>query len=372
MKKTRLAWVGAAILLCGGLQPGLLVFARQQDAPAPLLPMVPDPRGNAPRDEEGPYTDRVKLASDPKTRRNLREAERLVEAKDWSQAIRLLQILLDGKEDYFIEVTEGEAKGRRVSIRSEANRLLASLPREGKQFYEQQFGAQAKALLRQGIAANDPQIFAEVALRYLHSEAGAEAASLLGSYHLDHGQYIVAALCYERLMDRENGLQRMSPLDLFKAALAFERAEDAVNRDRAWAAFEAKAHQPGEKPLPLPLRRLSRADLRTGLVASAEAKESQGRDDWVMFMGSPDRSAQGIGGVPFLDANSFSLDLNKPLVSTLYHHPTRVLIESALKKQQSLNRPVLPGFHPLAVGQDLIYRSYWGLHAYNPSGNLEG
>lgn len=357
MKTIRLAWVISAVGLCGGLPYLLSVEARQQ---VPALPQL----GGQP-DQESSYVERVKLASDPKARRNLREAQRLIDAKDWSQAIRLLQILLDAKEDFFLEVTEGEAKGRRVSIRSEATRLLSTLPREGKQFYEQQFGAQAMALLRQGKLANDPQVYAEVALRYLHTDAGSEAAALLGSYHLDQGQYIVAALCYERLMDRENGVQRMTPLQLYKASLGFERAGDVKNRQRAWDAFQAKVDQAGEQPLPPALRRLTAAELQSGLASTSDGRLAQARDEWVMFMGSPDRAARGNGGVPFLDAHSFVLDLNKPLVSTLYYHPTRTLIETAVKKQQSLNRPVLPGFHPLAVGSDLIYRSYWGIHAYD-------
>jgi outer membrane protein assembly factor BamB len=360
MKKTRLRWVLVAVGLCGGLHQAVAVRAQEVQPQVPRVQI-----GHRGQDQGSPFTERVKLASDPKTRRNLREAIRLIGEKDWSQAIRVLQILLDGKEDYFVEVTEGESKGRRISIRAEANRLLSTLPREGKQFYEQQFGGQAKALLRKGMANNDPQVYAEVALRYLHTDAGAEAAALLASYHLDHGQYIVAALCYERLMDRENGVQRLTPLQLYKAALAFERAGDVRNRQRAWEAFQAKVDQPGETPLPSALRRMSPKNLEEGLAGSGETKLSVSRDDWVMFMGSPDRAARGVGGVPFLDANSFRLDLNKPFVSTFYNHAVRGLLETAVKRQSSVARPVMSGFHPLAVGNDLIYRSYWGIHAYN-------
>jgi outer membrane protein assembly factor BamB len=364
MKTTRLAWLGAALCLCGGLRLG--IDAHAQDILPPGPPLIVAMGGGEPR-QDSPFVDRVRLPIDPRVRRNYREAQRLVESKDWPQAIHLLQSLLDSKEDNFIEATEGEAKGRRISIRSEANRLLSSLPREGKQYYEQQYGAQAKALLRKGVAANDPQIFAEIALRFLHTDAGSEAAALLGSYHLDHGQYIVAALCFERLMDRENGLQRMTPLDLYKAALAFERAGDAKNRQRAWDAFQAKADQVGEKPLPASLRRLTPKELEAGLAASKETRLALGRDDWPMFMGSADRSAQGIGGVPFLDAHSFMLDLNKPLVATRRHSTVAKgqILEAALKQQHNRNRPIMPGFQPLAVGNDLIYRSHWGIHAYS-------
>src|SRR5207245_529255 len=102
-----------------------------------------------------------------------------------------------------------------------------------------------------------PQIYADVALRFMHTDAGVEAAALLGAHHLDHGRYIMAALSFERLSERDGVLDKLPPLVLYKAALAFERAGDAKNRDRVWSALVAKLNQPGQPALPSALRKLS-------------------------------------------------------------------------------------------------------------------
>lgn len=322
--------------------------------------------------EDRAFTSSVKLPLDPRAKRKIDLAKQYAKSQDWTQAIKLLQSLLDGKEDTFLQ--EHEGKSRRPSVRAEANRLLGSLPKEGLQFYEQEYGAPARLLLKQGQATGDPQIYAEVALRYLHTEAGAEAAALLGAYHLDEGQYITAALCFERLQNRSGGLNSLSPLLLFKAALAFERSGDAVGRDRALTLLESKRDQPGEAPLPPSLAKLRGAALRAALEDRSELRLAAASNNWPMFLGSPDRTALGIGSVPYLEPRiGYPLDATRSL-RALGGPPeaARSLLEQALRKQAAMNWPLIPGSHPIAVGELLIYRSAWGVHAVNvKSGKLE-
>jgi hypothetical protein len=288
--------------------------------------------GGAPAQAEGNGSnERVKLPVDPRARRKIDDAKRFIELQDWQSAVKILQMLLDANEDNFLQETETD-KGRRVSVRAEANRLLGSLPREGKQFYEQQFGAQAKLSLKQAKANGNPQALAEVALKYVHTDAGAEAAALLGSYHLDHGRYIVAALCYERLMSREDNLANLSATTLLKAAFAFERAGDVANRDKAWMAFQAKAHQGTEK-LPAAVRSWDETKLKGMLSKRIDVSIDQAKSEWALFMGSPDRTAHSLGTDPFLEPMF-------PPYEAVPPGPARKEVEEAAKKLANLGFPV--------------------------------
>lgn len=314
--------------------------------------------------KEDNFTSGVKLPTDPRAKRKLEMARQFIKTQDWTQAIKLLQSLLDAKEDVFLP---DEGKSRRVSVRTEATRLLGSLPKEGLQFYEQEYGVPARLLLKQGEATGDPQVFADVALRYLHTEAGAEAAGLLGAYHLDRGQYINAALCYERLAQRAGGLANLPPLTLFQAALAFERAGDPTNRDKAWSLFETKREQPGEPPLPAGLRRMKLDELRASLKPRTTGLAVARSANWPMYLGSPDRVAQGIGSVPYLEPRlGYPLDATKSLLDKSgTPEAVKSQIEQAARKQVAMNWPLLSGSHPLAVGDLLVYRGAWGIHAVN-------
>jgi outer membrane protein assembly factor BamB len=308
---------------------------------------------------EGGANERVKLPVDPRARRKLDDAKRFIDLPqpDWQSAVQILQSLLDANEDNFLQESDGE-KGRRVSVRAEANRILGSLPREGKQFYEQQFGAIAKQALKQAKSQSNPQALAEIALRYVHTDAGAEAAALLGSYHLDHGRYIVAALCFERLLSREG--TQLPAATLYKAAVAFERSGDKANRDKAWGLFQARLAQPNSK-LPPAIRSWDEGKLQGALGANLQERSDGGQSDWPMFMGSPDRTARSNGTAPFLEQR---LPAYEPVTSAQATQARRD-IEEASKKLRNLGVPVIPGSHPLVIRNLVLFRALDGLHAFD-------
>src|SRR5262249_9731866 len=126
------------------------------------------------------------------------------------------------------------------------NRLIGTMPSDGLQFYELIYGGTAKKRLTEAKPAGDPQVLAEVAQRYFHTEAGAEATDLLGTYHLDRGRPMMAALCYERLLKRE-AADRLAPLTLFKAALAFRRSDQGTREaaDQTWKRLLATVGREG-------------------------------------------------------------------------------------------------------------------------------
>jgi outer membrane protein assembly factor BamB/tetratricopeptide (TPR) repeat protein len=351
-----------------GLLAGLTVLPRVIAQQLRVAKAVEPPANGQP----GEASSGITLPHDRQAKRRIEKAEELIEEKAWGEAARVLQFLLDAKEDSFLEVKRKGPDGKEttsdVSVRTEANRLLGKLPPEGLQFYELQFGAPAKARLAEAKTKGDPQILAEVAQRYLHTEAGAEATNLLGTYYVDRGRYLMAALCFERLLSRP-GADRLPARTLFKAALAFQRAGDVGNTQEAWKKLTARAGRDG---VPMGDQVVSLDRLRKELdKGEAGGELVASLSDWQLFRGSPSRSAQAHGGTPFLKSQWH--------VSTLpASTESRPWIENALTRAMDYltvqrPQPVLPAFSPIAAGGKIVYRTYDGVYAVNPrkEGRLE-
>src|SRR5262249_54039773 len=170
---------------------------------------------------------------------------------------------------------------------------------EGLQFYELQFGPPANARLGEAKTKGDVQILAEVAQRYLHTKAGAEATTLLGTYYLDRRRYLMSALCFERLIGRP-GADKLPPMTLFKAYLAFSRTEDyQMNAKLVWQQLENKV---GRRGLTVGDQTVALDDLRRDLERTNSTGEMASIRDWPQYRGNNSRSAQGFGGPAFLEA----------------------------------------------------------------------
>jgi hypothetical protein len=145
---------------------------------------------------------------------------------DWKDALRLLQHLLDRQEDVLAAVKRQEPGGEGtalVSVRGEAQRLLAALPEAGREFYEKTYGPDATDLLRQARLLGDDRLLAEVARRYLYTASGPEVVQDLARAHYRAGHGMAAALRYEQLL-AHRGVARWPAEDLHQAALALRRA----------------------------------------------------------------------------------------------------------------------------------------------------
>ena len=112
--------------------------------------------------------------------------------------------------------------------------------------------------------------------RYLHTEAGAEAAERLGTYHLDRGHGDLAARCFALLLSRPDA-GRLPPLTLYKAAAACRLAGDAEREEQAWKAL---AHQAPDG-LTIDGRPRDLDHLRAALGRLPAAPP--GRGDWPLY-----------------------------------------------------------------------------------------
>jgi hypothetical protein len=128
-------------------------------------------------------TSTVALPEDRDKVRRLRAAKDLIELKKYSEAVSTLGKLLETSEDYFFK-PDADAKNH-LSMRWEVERLIGSMPEEGRRQYELRFGPAAQKLLTEGLASGSWQALEDVTRRYFHTESGYQAAWLLAEYRLD-------------------------------------------------------------------------------------------------------------------------------------------------------------------------------------------
>jgi outer membrane protein assembly factor BamB len=289
-----------------------------------------------------------------------RDLERKIEAVkdyiatgDWRAVTRALQDILDYPQDAFMPLSRpgGKAQPVWISIRVEANRLLGSLPAKGQEVYEVLSGARAATLLQQAKKNSDPERLAEVAARYFHTRAGAEAADLLGTYHLDRGRYLMAASCLSRLVQRRDTL----PLTYFKAALAASRAGDQATAAVAWKRLSAAASE----GLTLGDRQVSLDDLKKLLDRPADKTAAPAAAEWPIFGGAVSRN--GLATPPQL---TLKRQWNR---ATAEEPGSRQTLENAVRNQQARNQPVLPGAFPIAVAGKVMFRNQRGIQCVDPA-----
>jgi len=335
---TATALVGLLVLLAGS--------ARSQPVPPP--PDTPIPFAA------------VIVPSDTRLRQKLEAAHDYVKAQEWGEAVRVLQDLLEVKEDQFLPTKAPAADGKPGvhpgGFRGEALRLLAGLPPRGLETYNSVYGPKARTLLKEALEREDPQLLTQLVQRYLWTEAGAEAAERLGSYHLDRGNRVLAGRCFAHLLSRP-GEGRLTPLALYKAAVACRLANDKVHEEQAWKALAARA--PEGFTIDGQVRDLDglRADL------ARLPAEPPVRGDWPLFRGDAGRTSRGDGDVPLLE----------PLwtVSTPFSARRSELIDDVHKALERSDRLVLPGFYPLAVPGRVVYRGHDRIHAVDPVNGRE-
>jgi outer membrane protein assembly factor BamB len=337
---------------------------------------------------EGPgsqqYTEAVTYPVDRIAKSRIQAAQDYIKKEDWLIATRCLQELLDNK-DSFLEVKAALPGGGetvdRVSVHVEANRLVGQLPPAGLNFYRIKYGKEAELRLKEALDQGDPEVLAEVMRRFFHTKAGAEATDLLGTYHLDRGNYNQASQCFDRLIpwqDRSAGTVKgvVEPRLLYKAVVAFKRTGEKFYGDLAeklWQQLESEVGgiglTIGRANVPLELLR-KEVDRRGSAVALG------GLAEYSMVRGNPSRTAQANGGIPLME------DRFDSKVS-MFEHPEalpsglpddrdskagRKWIKDNLKEvfreAEAQNVGTLPAFFPIAAPGKLIVRTYEGIFAY--------
>jgi outer membrane protein assembly factor BamB len=341
---------------------GFVTLSWSQPAEIPKKPLGDDP-------EPKTFTDGITLPNNREAKSRLQAAFDYAKNERWDVVADTIQGILDLTEDSFLEVRRKDPTTKadvtmRISIRTEANRLLSELPVAALETYEVQFGPKARAKLNDALQNSDLNLLGEVFKCYRHTKAGAEAANLLGTYYLDRGAYQAASNCFEALLTRRDA-DKLPPAVLFKAALALRRAGETQRADVLWQRVAEKAER-GELTIdkqPVTVEALRREyDKPAGLPAP-------GVTDWAVFRGSANRTAQGVGGTPFLERRwTMSLflpdqDEQDKNLNGGSNDWLRAEIQRSAREADAKMQIVLPTFFPVAAAGRLMYRTYDGVHA---------
>ncbi|MBX9579913.1 MAG: PQQ-binding-like beta-propeller repeat protein, partial [Gemmataceae bacterium] len=294
----------------------------------------------------------------------------------WNTVCPLLQNILDSKSDSFFNIkyqVGGRTEVNRISVRTEANRIIAAFPKEGLEFYQQAYGQVAAGQLADAVKANyDPAGLSEVSQRYFHTKAGGEATVLLGTLHLDRGNYLEASAAFERVLARPNNEGLLTSRTLFKAALALKRSGDPRHVAPARAAADKLLVAVSRDGLKVGRRTYTAEQVRAELERPAGASRIESAvAEWTGRYGNASRNGTVAGGPPFLVP---VFDPSPMVDPTLDAGPggqpgmaAAEWIRSELARQYASNPPPkalpLPGFFPVTTPDVVVYRGYGGVYA---------
>lgn len=287
----------------------------------------------------------------------------------WNIVCPLLQNILESRSDSFFDVTYtagNEKKINRISVKTEANRIIAAFTPEGLQFYQQAYGQTASAMLNEAIRANyDVPMLADLSQKYFHTRAGAEATILLGTLYLERGNYLEAAYTFERMLSRPASEEFLTARTLFKACLAFKRSGDARHAELLKTTLEQLQRATSRDGLALGRKTYTYEQLQAELDRRLELlRPSSTVGEWAMRGGNPSRSGTVDGGTPFL-APTFRSSMLPVSQST--DQEGNAWISAELEKQFTRDAKMksvpLPAFFPVTTTDMVVFRTYSGIYA---------
>jgi outer membrane protein assembly factor BamB/tetratricopeptide (TPR) repeat protein len=331
--------------------------------PGPGMPVRPGQGGPMAKRRPGYDLGQLVLPKDEDLKERLDAAEDRIKQKDWLKACETLQNLVGRPQDIFVPRERRDPDGSTVvhyvSVKKEAARLIGTLPKAGRAFYEANYGQKATGEVKTARGNNDYQRMAQTLALYLHTEAGAEAANWLASYMLDRAEFQGAARFFQILINR-SGIGELKDGQLIKAAYAFHHAGAIKSKEAVLRELEKRGVE-----VRLGGEQRNVAELKDALDRFVASVAVESASDSPIYRGRPSRNAMLPGGTPFLQAA-----WRQKMVLT---NETGAKIKTASDALAQKALPVYTSFMPVTAtvtrGEKkiplLIYRSYWGIHAVN-------
>lgn len=187
------------------LGSGLFLLALLSSAPSPVaVAQVANPADQSSADVAIglPVVDRA-------LERRLNNAKELITNGKQESAVAQIQSILDLQQDGLYQPAD-EVAGRWISLKQQAESILGKAAPETLRAYELRYGTKARTLLEQAVEQRNPALAEEVMRRFLYTNAGADAAYWLGSFHQDRADYDTALQSFTRLI-RLHATSRFEP-----------------------------------------------------------------------------------------------------------------------------------------------------------------
>ena len=370
-------------LAAGCLLLGLVTAAVGQQAAGPRVGL---PRRSVqPKIQRAP--DRVKVRPRPAVispfaidrpqlivgpRRAVRvweQAQQKFERGDFQSAIELGYRLLKTGQDGFFR--PDPAAPRLASLRTSVQTLIQRLPEEQWKWYELQYGVTARTELRQALLQGDRAALSRVARDFPLTVAGLEATDLLAGRHCDRGQFLAAALAWERVRNTARRVGDWEPRLSIRTALAWALTGDG---DRAQSVLRALAADYAGRKVELAGRTLvvpqANDDLGLWLKKHFHFRDLgyAGRSpDWMMAGNNPSRSGLGVIGAEQPRQRWTRSTLQDPLKDPTLTEltPRDELLQQALKqlnqRYRNQRQPLIASAQPVVV-QGTVYVRTVGTH----------
>lgn len=275
----------------------------------------------------------------------LNSAQTRMEHGQYPEAVEILQSLLDQSAESVIQGNDGQYR----SVRWLTHRRIFDLPDQAKQFYEKTYGPLAQKMLDEAYRNSDFSKIRKIAERYFHTQAGYEAANRIAAYHVDQGEFAVAANWYVRL---EDTTARFVTDPLWKLKVGEVYRQAALN-DRELSApgsFTDKERQELQRRLP-----------NDSLEDVHEQWDQYLRvfnpplADWLFPGGSARRNGMPKGTHPLLMS-----DWQQGMTE---HPQIRQQIAQLLEDLKIDQTPAIPMMQPVTIGKRVVMRTLEGLKA---------
>ena len=237
------------------------------------------------------------------------------------------------------------------SLHGAAERAIGELPVEGRRAYEDQCGFFARQALRQAVATAEAGALANVATRYFHTQAGAEAAYLSAVGLADRLQPLQAAVALTRIRDQSHHADRFEPALSLRLAKCWGDAGLGAAADDVLRSLQQRR---AGRPLAIGGQRREMAarpeHLRPWFEAFGGALPPiPASGSWLLYRGGPARNAAGESINPDLRA--------EPLQVMCDNAVGREIVDKLGQEQRADFRATLPKLHPLVVDKALVVRT---------------
>lgn len=283
----------------------------------------------------------------------LGRAEKAIAEGDFTTAVEELTRILNGEDenDYFL----GSAgmPDAQTSLKTQALRLLGSLPAKGRSLYELKCGHEARKLLDDALEKGDIAALTDVARRYFHTQAGYEAAILLGRLHLDRGRPLAAAMQFQRVAEIESAAATYDPELSLLLATSWLHAQHPDLAQQTLVALKKRTPQSrvrvGRDEISLFAADAEALDWLKKLVGQGGKVRSAAATQWVMFRGNETRNATSVASLPLLNYR-WSLP-------TVGDPADQQRVRSAIKSRIEKRDALVPAVQPLVVSKYVVLRT---------------
>jgi len=324
-------WTGARLLLVALLiLPGSIALGQDDEEAPRLFPLAPR-----------------------ELRQPLSRAREAIDEQQYSDAVRELASILNNptSDDYFLAPEAGSDV--QTSLRTAAQQMLGSMPAKGRDLYELQSGAEARAALDSALEKGDVQALADVSRRFFHTKAGYEATLLLGKHNLDQGRPLAAALMLQRVAEVPAAARLYDPELSVMLAGAWNLAGMTDNAQSVLLAL--KQRQPnakvslGETSIALFSDNAQALPWLAKIVGEGELGRKLLASEWVMFRGNEARNASTTGSLPVVNFRWTVPTLNDP--------QDEQRARQMAKQKIDRDDVIIPALQPLAVKDYVLART---------------